>query len=288
MQNYILITPVKNEGDSLPNLILSITSQSIKPIVWFIVNDGSTDDTEIIIAQATKQYDWIHIVKLPESQRDIGFHYTHVCQQGFEAAINYANKHNIFFSFIGLLDADVYVDNNYFEYLLIQMGMDPKLGVVSGWTLSKKGSKYIQEIQYTNLPSGAARLWRYQCFIETKGYEIVMSPDSVSNARALIGGWSIRRFEEVRAFQSRETSSAEGLWKGYKTNGEHAYYLHFHIISIIGKLFHFIIRGEMARGIAYFYGYSIAHLKRVPRLSDNDLVDFFNKKSLKALLGEQP
>jgi glycosyltransferase involved in cell wall biosynthesis len=288
MQNYLLVTPVKNEEHSLPNLISSVTKQSIKPVIWVIVNDGSTDNTEAIINQAKKRHNWIHTITLPETQRDIGFHYTVVCQRGFEEAINYAQNNNIKYTYIALLDADMNLENNYFEYLIHQMDTESKLGITSGWILSKVNEKYVAENQNTNQPSGGARIWKSQCFSETKGYETVMSPDSVSNARAILGGWQIKRFKEVRAFQSRETSSAEGLWKGYTRNGEHAYHLHFHFISTIGKAFNYAIHGEIQRGAAYFYGYTKACFNRTRRISDSDLIQFFKTKSLKALIGDQP
>ena len=43
--NYILVTPAKNEAKNLPSLIKAVFNQSIKPILWIIVNDGSTDKT---------------------------------------------------------------------------------------------------------------------------------------------------------------------------------------------------------------------------------------------------
>lgn len=42
---YIVVTPCKNEGENLPNLIASVVAQTIMPVLWVIVDDGSTDTT---------------------------------------------------------------------------------------------------------------------------------------------------------------------------------------------------------------------------------------------------
>ena len=42
---YAVITPARNEADNLPRLAESLRSQSVPPLVWLIVDNGSTDAT---------------------------------------------------------------------------------------------------------------------------------------------------------------------------------------------------------------------------------------------------
>ena len=46
---YLLISPVKNEEEHIEKTISSVLAQTIKPLQWVIVNDGSKDRTEEII-----------------------------------------------------------------------------------------------------------------------------------------------------------------------------------------------------------------------------------------------
>ena len=48
-EGYIIITPAKDEEENLPNLISSIVKQSIQPLLWLIVDDGSVDSTPVLI-----------------------------------------------------------------------------------------------------------------------------------------------------------------------------------------------------------------------------------------------
>jgi len=56
---YLVISPVRDEENHLPNTIRSMAAQSIRPTEWIIVNDGSTDKTGQILDEAAKKYPWI-------------------------------------------------------------------------------------------------------------------------------------------------------------------------------------------------------------------------------------
>ena len=53
-KGYILVTAAKNEGKNLPELIQSVAEQTIKPLLWVIVDDASTDNTPQILEDASK------------------------------------------------------------------------------------------------------------------------------------------------------------------------------------------------------------------------------------------
>ena len=109
---YILVTPAKNEGENLAMNINSIANQTLKPAVWVIVDDGSTDNTQQIIEAAKKNHVWIKSICLNESPRDLGIHVANVVQTGFDLAKDYCEEHFIEYDFIVFLDADMLVDAN--------------------------------------------------------------------------------------------------------------------------------------------------------------------------------
>ena len=43
---YVLITPARNEADFIEKTIQSVIAQTVLPLRWVIVSDGSTDDTD--------------------------------------------------------------------------------------------------------------------------------------------------------------------------------------------------------------------------------------------------
>ena len=62
---YALITPAHNEALFIKKTIESMLAQSILPIRWIIVNDGSTDETENIVKTLTAGHAWIRLINLP-------------------------------------------------------------------------------------------------------------------------------------------------------------------------------------------------------------------------------
>lgn len=63
---YVIITPVRDEGGYIEKTIKSVISQTITPIRWIIVNDGSTDNTGDIIKKYSKHYTWITVINRPD------------------------------------------------------------------------------------------------------------------------------------------------------------------------------------------------------------------------------
>src|SRR5271155_3384925 len=59
---YVIVSPVRDEEAYLRGTIESILAQTIRPVEWVLVNDGSTDKTGNIIDEYASQYPWIHAV----------------------------------------------------------------------------------------------------------------------------------------------------------------------------------------------------------------------------------
>ncbi|MFW9882573.1 MAG: glycosyltransferase, partial [Candidatus Thorarchaeota archaeon] len=225
MNNYILVTPARNEEKNIEHLIESINSQSLKPKLWIIVNDNSTDSTQEIVQKCSKIHTWIKILNNNEKSEYMGINYSKVCILGFDYALNLAKQKGLNYEYIGLLDADIELPKEYFKELIKRMNNNKQLGITSGSIYSKTKNGLITDTLRTDLPRGAARVWRKKCFIETGGYKLTRAPDSVSNIKAKLAGWKIERFLDLKAIQTRETSSGIGLWKGYLEKGEDSYIL---------------------------------------------------------------
>ena len=63
---YVLITPARNEEEFIEKTIQSVVRQTVLPLKWFIVSDGSTDKTDTIIKHYLKENQWIELIKIPE------------------------------------------------------------------------------------------------------------------------------------------------------------------------------------------------------------------------------
>src|SRR5437667_12579577 len=120
---YVLITPARNEVAYIEKTIRSVVAQTLLPLRWVIVSDGSTDGTDEVVKKYAARHDWIELVRRPErSERHFA---------GKVDAFNagYARVRDVDYTIIGNLDADVSFDQDYCAFLLEKFAENPKLGV---------------------------------------------------------------------------------------------------------------------------------------------------------------
>lgn len=272
---YIVVTPAKDEEEDLPGLIDSMAKQTFTPVLWVIVDDGSTDNTPKIIEEAQKDHNWIQTIRLKEGRRDIGPHYAYVCQQGFDFAINYCESEGINYNYVGLIDADLILDEAYFEKVMKEFEKNPNLGIASGEVWNRTNGQLVRSKQRYDLPSGGCRLWSKECFKDTGGYLLTYAPDSISNVKAKLRGWDTRAFEEYRVVSTRALGSAEGYWREYKGFGEYNYYVGSDLTFAILKGLRYALSRPYYIGIAYLYGYLSCLLQRKERIDDKEIIEYY-------------
>src|SRR6056297_1484254 len=63
---YIVISPCRNEETFMRRTLDSMDAQTLRPALWIIVDDGSTDATPQILAEYAAAHDWIRVVPKPD------------------------------------------------------------------------------------------------------------------------------------------------------------------------------------------------------------------------------
>src|SRR5438105_15818394 len=61
-RRYCLITPCRDEAKYARRTIECILAQTIKPALWVIVDDGSSDETPNILREYAARVPWIRII----------------------------------------------------------------------------------------------------------------------------------------------------------------------------------------------------------------------------------
>src|ERR1700693_2583313 len=109
---YVLITPARNEEASMEKTIESVIHQTVPPVKWVIVDDGSTDKTPEIVSRYLAQHPWIELVQMPQ-RRDRSFAAkVHSFNAGYERV------KDLRYEVIGNLDADISFENDFFAFLV--------------------------------------------------------------------------------------------------------------------------------------------------------------------------
>jgi glycosyltransferase involved in cell wall biosynthesis len=280
---YILVTCCKDEGGNLSRLIDSISSQTIRPVLWIIMDDGSTDNTPSIIKEAKEKYDWIQSIELKGRKRDLGLHLSGVMKKGFDHAVLYCEERGLEYNFLGNVDGDLTLDKTFFENLMNEFKKDPRLGIASGGTKNIIGSRTVHAKISLDEPSGGHMLIRRECFEECGGIPISYSVDSVLKAKARLRGWKTGRFERNIATEIRDVGAAEGYWRGNIIFGKGEYYINYNPIHVLIKGIIYSLRKPHYRGIAYTLGYFSCIIGRKKQTDDDEIKQYFWNKWKKRL-----
>lgn len=276
MRQYILVTPAKDEGENLPNLIRSVVEQTIKPVLWVIVDDGSTDNSSLIIEDATNSYGWIKSIRLKESPRDLTVHVAYVIKTGLDFAIAYCKEHRILYNYIGFLDADMIIlDKDFFKKILAEFEKDLILGIASGSIQVIDNGKVKEERRREDTASGGEMICRKECFEDIGGLLLSHAWETALCIKAKLRGWEIKRFQDIKIIQTRRTSSAEGLWKGFVIKGKSEHYLNYNPFIVVVKGLKYCFTRPHYAGLAYLYGYFKALLHRKEQTNDVEIRKYF-------------
>src|SRR5262245_162652 len=68
-QRYVVITPARDEERFIRRTIESMIAQTVRPLEWIIVDDGSADETAALAQAAAAKHPWIRVLRLPNRGR---------------------------------------------------------------------------------------------------------------------------------------------------------------------------------------------------------------------------
>ena len=60
---YVVISPVKDEERYIERTLESMVNQTLRPALWIIVDDGSSDRTPEIVQRYSERWDFIQLIK---------------------------------------------------------------------------------------------------------------------------------------------------------------------------------------------------------------------------------
>lgn len=280
---YIVITPVRDEDEHLISTIESMLAQTIRPVEWVIVNDGSVDGTAAIIDDYADRFSWIHAVhRGNRGFRKSGGGVVEAFNDGL-GAITASD-----WDFIVKLDGDLAFEAGYFESCFEMFQRDPRLGVGGGVIcyLEEDGSKRFEECPEFHV-RGATKIYRRACWEAIGGFWPAPGWDTIDEVKANMRGWSTRSFGDLHLVHHRLTGSADGPWGGLIKNGRANYISGYHPLFMIAKCGSRLLRGQFRSPLALFYGFLTGYLKRIPRVKDPEMIRYLRGQQLKRLIGAE-
>jgi glycosyltransferase involved in cell wall biosynthesis len=278
---YVIITPVRDEEHFIESTIASIQQQSLRPVEWIVVDDGSTDNTGAILDRFAAENPWIRVV--------------HRSNRGFRKAGGgvmeafYAGYNDLVrtdWDFIVKLDGDLTLPDDYFEKCFQHFESDPDLGIGGGDIYHELDG--VQKLESTPRfhVRGATKIYRKTCWDAIGGLWQAPGWDTIDEVKANMLGWKTYSFNEPRVFHHRFTGTAESLWRDKTKRGVACYVSGYHPLFLAAScLVNLGRRPYIAGSAAIAYGFIRSYWRGMPRVTDKHFIKYLRTQQLRRLCG---
>lgn len=208
---YVLLTAAKDEEACLTEVIQAVLRQTVRPLAWFIMDDGSTDRTASIVKQFAAEHPFIHLQSASaRAGRCFGSQY-----KAITAAYELARP--LPFDFVAVQDADqAPAREDYYHSLLEEFRNHPRLGVASGAVYERPNGVWERRRDNSKDSVAASAMFRRSCFDQIGGYTPLNygGSDWLIQLDVKMAGWEIQTRPDLHILHYRLTSSAGGIWRG--------------------------------------------------------------------------
>jgi biofilm PGA synthesis N-glycosyltransferase PgaC len=281
---YIVITPVRDEEEHIESTIQSMVQQTIRPLEWIIVNDGSTDGTGKILDEAARTYSWIQAVH----RGNRGFRKSGGgVVEAFNDGLRKVRSED--WEFVVKLDGDLAFEPDYFERCFEMFQQDPKLGVGGGVIcyVDEDGAKRIEATPAFHV-RGATKIYSRPCWEAIGGFWPAPGWDTIDEVKANMLGWSTRSFPDLHLIHHRLTGSADGWLGGLVKNGRANYVSGYHPLFMLAKCTsHLADRPLVLGSLALLYGFVSGYVKGIPQVDDPLMIRYLRREQMNRLMGRQ-
>lgn len=280
-QRYIVITPVRNEGLHFAETIAAMVAQTVRPLMWVIVDDGSTDDTGALADHAAGTHAWIRVLhRSDRGFREQGSGVIQAFSEGFELCQHFA------WEFVVKFDGDLSFPNDYFASCLARFAQNPKLGIGGGVVCKSVNGELVVESRGDPRfhVRGATKVYRRACWDQIGGLLKTPGWDTVDELKANMLGWETYTFYDLKLRQHKDTGSADGAWRNWVKNGlanyVSAYHPLFMFVKCVKRAF---ARPYLLGAVGLAYGFLGGYFRRVPQVKDLAFTRYVRRQQLRKL-----
>lgn len=280
--NYIIITPAKNEEKFIEKTIQSVISQTVLPVRWVIVDDGSTDRTAEIVKKYLKDYPFIRLV---QRERSIERHFGNkvfAIRRGFEEV------EDIDYEYYCNLDADVSFEPDYFEFLLKKFDENPILGICGGKVYDLVDGQFVPQKYENHSVAGPVQFFRRSCYESFGGYQPFKSGfiDGHAEISARKNGWITKTFKDLIVKHYRPAGTAKGnilkmRFEGGKFEYKFGYSYLYHLLRTISTINNM---QSFLGAIACMTGFLSCFIKAEKKLVDKSFIKFVRSEQKRRII----
>ena len=278
-----VISPVRNEAAFLKKTIDSMVRQSLRPMLWVIVDDGSTDNTKQLAENAAGAHSWIKVLARP----DRGFRKSGSgVMEAFYAGLSIVGDRE--WDILVKLDGDLEFDSEAFATICRALETDSRLGIAGGDIYHFQSGERV--IESKDDPAfhvrGATKFYKRSCWKEMDGIPAVTGWDTLDEVKANMLNWKSARIAEAQFLHLRPTGAADGGWKNAFKNGRGSYISGYHPLYMIAKSVRRLMSPPIfVQSAGLLAGFFSAYCCKVAQINDRSLIRYLRKQQIRRLLG---
>ncbi len=278
-KNYALVTAAYNEEAFIEKPLWSVVSQTVLPLKWIIVSDGSADRTDEIVQAYAEKYRFIQLHRIKEEH-----------PRNFAAQVNAINAgfallKNLDYDFIGNLDADISLECSYFACLLEKFEKDPGLGLGGGYIYEGRNGEFrCRRLNSATSVPHAIQLFRRECLEALGGGYTPLpygGPDWHAEVSLRMRGWRVQCFPELKVFHHRPTGSAGGLLSNWYRMGLMDYSIGTHPLFELFRLGRRLLAKPVVIGaLVRLVGFGWAYCTGKQRCVSGEFIKFLRREEV--------
>jgi biofilm PGA synthesis N-glycosyltransferase PgaC len=284
-ERYVIITPAFNEEKYIRATISGVLKQTVRPLRWVIVDDGSQDNTKAIAEEYESQYDFIECHSRVREVKE-----TYFSSNVYAIQYGYDLVKTMDFDYLAILDADMVLCANYFEVIFRKFQVNPELGIASGVYEEIIAGKRIKvQIDRRSTPK-ALQVFNRSCYEQIGGYIPFRhgGEDAGAEVMARMYNWKTWSFPEIVAFHQKPVGTGDGrsLIRGRYSLGFREYSLGTHPVFMMAKCLRrcFVEYPYFLSGLARFYGFICGYFSGEQRQLPMNAVKYLRQEQWSRLL----
>lgn len=284
---YALMTAAYNEDRFLAATIEAVAAQTVRPRLWIIVSDSSTDDTDRIVQEAAMRHDFIRFLRhenrspSPAPMGGTAWKKVNALRAGLAAFGHEAADT----PFLGNIDGDVTFAPGFYATLMERMTADPALGLAGGFIYhSSEGREWPYFIN-PEVVGGPIQFFRRAAWDAIGGYIPWGQEDSIVQMALRMHGWKIRSFPDLRVGHHKTPKEKKkSPLRGRFHTGKMEWAMRYHPLYEAAKCASTVTRSPVILGsVAHFAGYAAGALQRIPSQLPPELATFNRRDQMSKL-----
>ena len=253
---YAVVTPARNEEVNLERLGAAMAAQTHLPVVWIVVDDGSTDRTPEVLAGLVARHAGVR----PRARAA-------AARAGLLGAVPLRDSVDV----IVKVDADVSFGADYFAELVRRFAEDDRLAIASGTCYERDGGEWVRRTKAATTVWGATRAYRSDCLADLMALEPCMGWDGLDEVSVQLRGLRTQTFVDLPFRHHRPEGGREltSLHQG-EALGRAAWYMGYRPSYLALRALYRARREPAALGM--LWGYLRCAARGAPQCSNPRLV----------------